>query len=397
MKVLHVITALNYGGAEAMLAKLVGQHGAHSSHPDSAVLSLLPLGRVGQEMAASGVAVETLGLNNIGCLPGAMARLTRIVRRYEPDLIQGWMYHGNIAAAWAVKAARRNGPMLWNIRHSLHDIRAEKVTSRLVIRLGAMLSRRPRATIYNAAASVRQHVANGYAPEGAIVIPNGFDPHCFRPDEPEGNARTRLRERFGIEPGPIIVAVIARRHPMKDHATAIEAVGRARRMGHDVHLLLAGAGTDALPADLQGACNHWLPHDRLSLLGDRADVAEWLPGCDIVTLSSAWGESFPNILGEAMACGVPCVATDVGDSRAIIGESGVCVPPGDPAAIANAIALLSAMGEDGRRRKGELGRQRVVKEFSLTAVAARYAELYERVLREPPSLRGHTGMPRCAG
>jgi len=397
MKVLHVITALNYGGAEAMLAKLVGQHGAHSAHPDSIVLSLLPPGRVGQEMAANGVCVETLGLTNLRRLPEAMARLTRIVRRYEPDLIQGWMYHGNIAAAWAARSGRRNLPMLWNIRHSLHDIRAEKRTSRLVIRLGALLSRRPKAIIYNAAASVRQHVANGYAPEGAIVIPNGFDPQCFRPDEADGHGRVRLRERFGIEPDPILVAVIARRHPMKDHATAIEAAGRARRMGHDVHLLLAGAGTDVLPTDLQGACEHWLPRNRLSLLGDRPDVAEWLPGCDIVALSSAWGESFPNILGEAMACGVSCIATDVGDSRIIMGEGGVCVPPGDPAAIANAIALLSGMGAQGRRRKGELGRARVIKEFSLAAVAARYAELYETVLRQPPTIANSAGMPRCVG
>jgi len=397
VRVLHVITALNYGGAEAMLAKLAGQHGAHSAYPDPVILSLLPLGRVGQEMAARGVAVETLGLNTIRRLPEAMARLTHVVRRYEPDLIQGWMYHGNIAAAWAARVVRGNVPMLWNIRHSLHDIRAEKRTSRLVIRVGALLSRRPRATIYNSAASVRQHVAHGYAPEGAIVIPNGFDPRYFKPDGPAGNCRFRMRERFGIEPGPTLVAVIARRHPMKDHATAIEAVGRARRMGHDVHLLLAGAGTDALPPDLQSTCDYWLPRNRLSLLGDRSDVADWLPGCDIVALSSAWGESFPNILGEAMACGVPCVATDVGDSRSIIGEGGYCVPPGDPAAIAKAIVLLSDIGTQGRRRKGELGRQRVIKEFSLPAVAARYAELYDTVLRRSPSLPDKAGMPRCAG
>lgn len=397
MKALHVITALNFGGAEAMLAKLVDQHRVRATGPLPVVLSLLPLGTVGRQMADSGVPVESLNLTHLRHLPAAMLKVARIVRHHDPDLIQGWMYHGNIAAIWAAKAARADVPMLWNIRHSLQDIRTEKWTSRTVIGMGAFFSARPHATIYNSAASVTQHVANGYSAERAIVIPNGFDHRLFKPDGADEACRAILETRFGISREPIIVAVIARHHPMKDHATAIEAAGRARLMGHDLHLLMAGEGTDCLPADLKAACRRYFPPHRLSLLGDRRDVAEWLPGCDIVALASAWGEGFPNILGEAMACGIPCVATDVGDSRAIMGQAGICIAPGDPAGMAAALASLGGLGRDARRQMGRVGRRRVMNEFSLPAIAARYATLYETAIHANEPAPSGREMPRCAG
>ncbi|KQX19493.1 MULTISPECIES: glycosyltransferase [unclassified Sphingomonas] len=397
MKILHVITALNFGGAEAMLSKLISEHGGRAGFPEASVLSLQTPGTVGRQMIDSGVEVDTLHLHAARQLPAAMARLVRIVRRRDPDIVQGWMYHGNIVASVAAKLARGRPPLLWNIRHSLGDMSSEKWSSRKVIELGALLSSGPQATIYNSEAALRQHVAVGYDPAGALVIPNGFNDRHFQPDVPEGRLRAGVRRQFGIDPSPTLVAVVARHHPMKDHATAIEAVGRAREMGHDIHLLLAGSGTDALPARLTEACRRWLPEDRLTLLGDRRDVADWLPGCDVVALSSAWGEGFPNILGEAMASGVPCIATDVGDSRAIIDDAGLCVPRGNPVAMAEAIAKLVEAGPAGRRRMGECGRTRVQNEFSLPIVARRYADLYDDLYRSSFRKPSELEVSQCAG
>ena len=398
MKVMHIITALNYGGAEAMLGKLIAQHDAHPGLPRSTVVSLMPLGRVGQQMRASGVQVDSLHLERTRQLPRALAQLMSIVRRQSPDLIQGWMYHGNIAASAAAKCVSRRVPLLWNIRHSLSDLSVEKRSSRRVIQFGAFLSNGPFATIYNSATAVRQHSARGYDPQNAIVIPNGFDHQHFRPDAPDRSSRRLLRENFGIDANATLVAVVARHHPMKDHATAIEAVGRARALGHDVHLLLAGSGTDTLPEKLLDICAQWLPPDRLTMLGDRRDVADWLPGCDIVALSSAWGEGFPNILGEAMASGVPCIATDVGDSRTIIDNGGICVPCADPVAMAEAIASLGAMGAGGRQLIGSRGRSRIQTEFSLPVIARRYADLYETAVHAVRAgKRNEPGIAKCAG
>ncbi len=397
MKSLHVITALNFGGAEAMLAKLLSQQQSTCPPDTSLVVSLLKPGIVGKEMIARGVTVETLDLRHPWHLPRAASQLGRIVRRFDPDIVQGWMYHGNIAASLAGGMARKRPPTLWNIRHSLSRPSAERLRSRAIIRLGAKMSRRPHATIYNSAASQKEHAAYGYCPERAIVIPNGFDCTAFEPEAEDRRSRRRLHELFGIDDTVILVAMVARNHPMKDHATAIEAVGRARRAGHDIHLLLVGTGTEAFPAKVRAACTNWIPPDRLTLAGDRRDVAEWLPGCDVIVLSSAWGEGFPNILGEAMASGVPCVATDVGDSKTIVGDGGICVPNCEPGIMAEAIATLCEAGPEGRREFGVRGRHRIMTRYSLPAITERYARLYETMLRSTSERPLAMDASQCAG
>lgn len=380
-----------------MLAKLLSQQQSAPASVNSVVVSLMTPGTVGKQMIANGVTVETLDLHHSWDLPRAAAQLNRIVRRFEPDLIQGWMYHGNIAASLAGRMARKRVPMLWNIRHSLSRLSAERLASRAVIALGAQMSKGPNATIYNSATSQKEHAAHGYCPERAIVVPNGFDCTAFEPEAGDCRARRRLHELFGIGDKVILVAMVARSHPMKDHATAIEAVGRARKSGHDIHLLLAGSGTEALPTKVRSACANWIPPDRLTLAGDRRDVADWLPGCDMVVLSSAWGEGFPNILGEAMASGVPCVATDVGDSSSIVGDGGFCVPNGEPATMAEAIATLCEAGAQGRREFGKRGRHRILTQYSLPAITERYARLYETVMRSTSERLLAMGTSQCAG
>ena len=380
-----------------MLSKLIAQHRASGATTESVVVSLMAPGTVGRKMLSDGIVVESLDLQHFWQLPRAMTALEGVVRRHQPDVIQGWMYHGNIMATAAAAFTPRRARLLWNIRHSLHDTRREKLVSRLVIGLGAKLSDRPFATIYNSSTAVGQHIGCGYDGRNAVVIPNGFDHWQFQPDGPDRPIRKRLAGLFGISSAATLVALVARHHPMKDHKTAVEAVGRARQMGQDIHLLLAGSGTEALPASLARECERWLPPDRLTLLGDRRDVAEWLPGCDIVLLSSAWGEGFPNILGEAMASGLPCVSTDVGDSRVVVGEGGICVPRGDPAAMANALAELSTLGHAGRKLIGARGRNRVQAEYSLPAIAARYSELYVNALVSPRGRHLAVEELPCAG
>jgi glycosyltransferase involved in cell wall biosynthesis len=189
-----------------------------------------------------------------------------------------------------------------------------------------------------------------------------------------------LRAQLGISPGAVLVGMIARLHPMKDPGTLIEAVRLARGRGADIHLLLVGHGMDRLPSPL--ACRAAaLPADRLTLLGQRDDMPRLMPGLDILVLPSAWGEGFPNTLAEAMACGVPCVTTDVGDSGRVVGETGKVVPPRDPEAIAAALIELIGAGQSGRRALGEKARRRVLDKFALDRVGARFARLYGDVLR----------------
>jgi glycosyltransferase involved in cell wall biosynthesis len=290
------------------------------------------------------------------------------------------MYHGNLAASLAAPLTGRPPPVLWNIRHSLHDLSLEKRATRLVIRAGAPLSRLAAGIVYNSALSVAQHRACGYA-RPAEVIPNGFDTDRFRPDPA---ARARLRAELGLGESTAVIGLVARYHPMKDHGTLVRAASKLRAAGRDLHLVLVGENVTPGNAELARAVAAAGLGGRASLLGERVDVPGLVPAFDVAVLCSAWGEGFPNVLGEAMACGVPCVTTDVGDCRPLLAGIGEVTPPGDADALAAALDRLLRLPPSGRAQLGAAGRRRVEREFALPAIAARYRGLYGRLVGRKP-------------
>lgn len=217
MKILHVITGLERGGAETQLARLVSHYPA-----GSAVFSIRAPGPLAQAVRAAGVPLYTGNASSPFSPPGWIVELRRVVRRHQPDIVCGWMYHGNLAAL----VARRSVPVVWNIRHSMHDVRHEKPTTRYVIRAGAALSALPARIFYNSAVAARQHEAIGYRGEQSQVIPNGFDTQRFRPD-PE--AREMLRKSLQVGAGERLIGVVGRSHPMKNHAGFLAAFARVRQ------------------------------------------------------------------------------------------------------------------------------------------------------------------------
>ena len=375
MKIAHVITALNVGGAETMLAKLVEHERAQGGNIESCVISLMTPGVGGDRIRASGVPLHSCGLDSALALPAALARLRSIIGQERPDIVIAWMYHAQLAAAIAAGLQRPSTPLIWNVRHSIADLAQEKPATRAMIRMEALLSRLPRRIIYNSHAAAQQHERLGFCASRTMVIPNGFDCAHFRP---QPGSRERLIERLGIDPGALIIGMAARNHPMKDAATLVGAVGGGRQAGADIHLLLSGEGMDRPDGDLARTLQA-IPADRVTLRGHDRSLAEWVPGLDLLVLPSAWGEGFPNILGEAMSCAVPCIATDVGDSRFVIGDTGIIVPPRDPALMAKAILTLAELGPDGRRERGFSARERVRQEFAMDKVGALYAALYDSV------------------
>lgn len=375
MTVLHIITGLNVGGAETMLARLVSHPVLHRDGARHEVLSLLPFGPIADRIRAAGVPVHTLGMRRSVPGPLAIMRLAGVVRRVRPTLVQGWMYHGNLAATVGATLRFHRPAVLWNIRHSIADIDREPRMTRRVIGACARLSARPSSIIYNSRVAAAQHEALGFLSERSCIIGNGFDCDELSPDP---GASARLRALFGIRAGPLVVAMVARAHPMKSPEVLAEAVVRARARGHDLHLLLVGRGMDQPPPAVARIIAEAIPPDRVTLSGERSDVPGWLPGVDILAVPSSWGEGFPNILGEAMACAVPAVATDVGDAAHVLERTGIIVPPGDPAAMAHAIERLVSLGPAGRIMLGRAARARAVSSFSIDRVATQYAVMYER-------------------
>jgi glycosyltransferase involved in cell wall biosynthesis len=289
------------------------------------------------------------------------------------------MYHGNLAAHAARLLGRLSGPVLWNIRGTHTTLANESISTALTIWLGAKLSRHAHTVVNNSAVSMRMHIERlGYFKGNVAVIPNGFDTDRFHPDK---EARSVLADRLRLDPQCRLVGHIARLHPMKDHTSLLRAAALLLDGRANTHFVLVGEGvTDS--SVIAGLADALGIRDRVHFLGSLGDVSAFLPALDLVVLTSAYGEGFSNAIGEAMACGVPCVVTDVGDSAWIVGDSGEVVAPQDVAAIAKSIEKLLSLPRENLHAMGERARERIVKNFSIAAIASQYEDLYSRAAQQ---------------
>jgi len=303
-----------------------------------------------------------------------LAALRACIREFDPALIQGWMYHGNIAATLGRALARSRAPVAWNIRQTLYEVRKEKRLTANFIRAGALLSRLPDAIIYNSTTGAAQHENFGYDSRRRHLIPNGFDCAEFAPNV---EARARVRVQLGMRDSDIVIGLLARFHPMKDHATFVAAAARVAAIYPEARFLIVGRGVRAPETGILAAIANACLLDRAVVLGEREDMPDMQNALDIACSSSAWGEGFSNSIGEAMACGVPCVVTDVGDSAAIVAQTGIVVAPRDAAALAAAIGELVAAGPKRRQAMGGAARQRIEEHYALPAIVAQYESLYD--------------------
>jgi glycosyltransferase involved in cell wall biosynthesis len=314
---------------------------------------------------------------------GAGLEIRKILSSFQPDIVQGWMYHGNLAAC-LTRTLSLNVPIVWGIHHTIDDIKNEKRMTRGLIRLGRRLSKWPSRIVYVSRASRRQHSALGYCDRQATVIPNGFDCERFRP---QVGTREELRRALGVSPDAVVFGKVGVVRPMKDHANLLRACALLKCRGIRFHLVLVGQRTTEDNADLMRLIEQGGVRDRVSLLGERHDMPNLIGGLDALVISSAWGEAFPVVLGEAMASGVPCVTTDVGDSAWIVGDTGLVVPPRNSEALAEGMARLIAMGEDGRKRLGMRARTRIEGNFKLADRVLEYYDLYRDIARKRSQLQ----------
>lgn len=370
-RVLHVITSLDTGGAEMMLVKLLRKLKQEASF---SVIVLMNEGKLGSAIKKLGIPLTALDLQQ-GQLPGpvAIAKLISASRKFRPTVIQGWMYHGNLAALLALAATHGRPRLFWNIRQTLYRLDNEQRLTRLLIRTGSWFSGSPDAIVYNSELSALQHESIGYSSIRRTVLPNGFDISSFRADP---HVRSDVRRELNVPANTRIVGHIARYHPMKGHASLIEAARLVLDRIHDVRFLLVGRDVTSANQELAQKIRAAGLDGHMILLGERHDVSRLMTAMDVAVSASAWGEGFPNVIGEAMATEVPCVATDVGDSAYVVGDGGRVVCAGDPLALADAISGLLELSDANRRRIGRSGRDRVRQCFSIDTVAAAYLDLY---------------------
>lgn len=372
IRVMHLITGLKTGGAEHMLLKVLSR--SDRSRFDHDVVTMTPPGPVAPLIEAVGVKVRSLEMRKGVPGPRALARLYRWLASERPDVLQTWMLHADLLGSIAGWAARV--PVVWNIRHGALEPSVTPLLTRLTERTCALLSKPlPRRIVCCAEESRRHQLAVGYDKAKLLVIPNGFDTESFRPDPA---ARASVRAELGIPENALVVGVMARFDPYKDHAGFLQAAALVHAELPEVHFVLCGRQVDernpavaSLVASLGlGKVTH--------LLGSRSDIARICAALDVLC-SSSISESFPNVLGEAMSCGVPCVVTDAGDSALIVGDTGRVVAPREPEALARGLVEVLTLEPAGHRQLGERARRRILQLFDLPLTVARYEALYREV------------------
>ena len=377
MKILHIVTSLAVGGVETMLLQLLSRLDTQgNSH---AVIALRDDDVIGGKIRHLGIPVYALGMSAGKPSPASIMRFRQYLKTFgRPDLIQGWDYYGDYAASFSkTLMGWRHTPVIWSIHHTPYELNRERKLTALLIRIGAWASRSADQIVYVSQTSRERHEAYGYPARCARIISNGFDLSEF---QPSASVRSAVRLELGLDQDVFLIGSIARFHPMKDHANFISAAGLLASQRQDVHFLLTGKQVDDQnQAIVELIAINGLQH-KASLLGERSDISRLMSALDIFTVSSAWGESFPLVIGEAMACAVPCVVTDIGDSAHIVGSTGLTVPPKDAEALCRAWVKIFEMSEQERVNLGLAARQRVLERFSLGNAVSQYENLYTDVV-----------------
>ncbi len=378
LRILHVITGLGQGGAEAVLLRLVLGAADPSLHT---VVSLTDEGVYGERLRAAGARVLALQMpRGRLTVPGFLA-LRRRIRQERPDAVQTWMYHADLVGGLAARLAGVRA-IAWGVRNSGAHLEKSSFSARLVLRICARLSGwLPAAIVYCAEQARVRHEALGYAAEKSELIQNGYDLSRYSPD---AAVRARLRQRWGVDDQTVLLGCVARWDPLKDHDNLLGALAalKADAGGVDpatLRCMLVGRGMDQSNTVLMGRIRALGIEDMLILAGPSDDVPGVMNALDLHVLSSR-AEGFPNVVAEAMACGTPCVVTDVGDAAAIVGDTGWVVPAEDSRALAGGIrTALAALAASGRPALGQASRERVQQRYGLPVMLSAYTRVWQAI------------------
>jgi len=379
IKLLHIITGLSTGGAEMMLYKLISK--MDRNYFDICIVSLTGIGPVGEKIKKLNISVVAIGMKKgwkgfFGF--SEFFRLLRIVKNYKPDAIQTWMYHSDLIGGLVGKLLKV--PVIWNIRQSNLNPKYNKKTTIWTVKICAKFSKvLPKKIICCSYASKDVHSKLGYDENKMVVIPNGFDLNAFLPDRRGGE---KVRRELGLNDKTIVIGFAARFDPQKDHKNFFEAAKILHKVYPNVRFLLCGDGISWDNKKLR----EWIEKSGIKkathLLGRRDDMKNIYNSIDIFCCSSSYGEGFPNVIGEAMACEIPCVVTDVGDSAIIVRDTGFVIPPKNPEALAEAMIKMIEIGEGKRRELGKKARDRIKENYSIEKIVKNYEQLYKKACVE---------------
>jgi glycosyltransferase involved in cell wall biosynthesis len=356
-----------------MLLRLVTQ--LQEQGVTSIVISLSKREPLAREFEKQGVSVFTLDMTHVGRIGKGLKQLHALLAELAPDVVQGWMYHANLVVSVVAPFLQIRAPVVWNIRRGLDDYGERKISTRAVIRLNAILSSRADRIVYCTHESRVQHEAFGFSSRPGVVVGNGFDTTLFAPNS---TTRAMIRDRLGVATEEILIGNIGRDDSAKGRAFLLEAFADLVQRVPHARLLLVGRGMDESNRELRGRLVASRIASRVILMGEYSPISDLYPAMDILCSSSV-SEGFPNVIAEAMASGVPCVATDTGNTAALLQGRGLVVPTRSGLKLAEALRNLCEESAEQRCFRGRLGRERIITAHSLRRVVDDYVSLYREV------------------
>jgi len=369
-KIVHIITGLNNGGAEAVLYRLC----TNDNENQHAVISLMGLGKYGPLLTDKGIDVYTLDMPQGKVTFSGLLKLYRLIKEQKPDVVQTWMYHADfIGGVIARLAGIKN--VFWNIRHSTLEEGLSSKSTIYIAKLCAVLSNFvPKAIICCANNAVKVHADLGYNKKKMNVIGNGYELDSLTINQTQGDA---VKYELGLAGVPCVLGMVGRYDPQKDHLNLLESLNLLRNSEIDFKCLLVGKDLNDNNTVLMGQINQLNLSDNILLLDQRSDIPSVMNALDVHVLSSN-SEAFPNVLAEAMACGTPCVTTDVGDAALIVGNTGWVVKPRSPVLLAKAIeeACHESVNPEAWYARKLAAREKVVKNHSIENMISKYHRVW---------------------
>jgi len=373
--ILHVITGLGDGGAEGVLYRLC----TNDSRNNHVVVSLMGLGKYGPLLIQDGIELHCLDMTMGTFSLHGLLRLWSLIRRIRPDVVQTWMYHSDLIGGIVARFAGVS-EVVWGIRHT-NLLEYSELSWFFLQYLCALFSWIvPKHIISCAVSAKKSHMSLGFDVNKIVVIHNGFSLSDFCPDSVSGEL---FRSSLGIGKDSLVLGMVGRFNPMKDHLNLLQAMSLLKSQGFNFKIILVGTGLHYDNIQLQEWVKSCNLEDELYLLGPRSDVKAVMNALDFHVLSSAFGEGFPNVLAEAMACGTPCITTDVGDAALVVGDTGWVVPASNPVALANSIKIAIKEPLVKRYERSRLARERISTHFPLAQMVERYSDTYRSLIKLP--------------
>jgi len=372
LKVLHIITSLGDGGAENTLYKIC----KHDSVNEHIIISLKRADKYSLLLKKIGIKVYHLNMKFYSILN--FFYLIKLLRFLKPNIVQTWLVHGDLIGGVAAKLSGFHN-IVWNIRYSNLEIKKTNLVNLLLIKLLAKLSFYiPKLIIVVSTSTKRNCKDLGYHEKKLFLIPNGYDLSILKPSK---NKRLYFRKRFKIKKKTPIIGNVARYDPMKDHANLLMALSLIQKQDIDFFCILVGSNVDKKNMKLVNLIKRLKLSNYVKLLGSHNNIVEVMNEIDVYAQSSSYGEGFPNVVAEAMACKTPCIVTNVGDAAFIVGKTGWVVPKNNSLKLSKAIiqSIFLKMKTKNWQQRCNQARLRIAQNFDIDKMIESYNKLWSKV------------------